>query len=259
MSVANVVANGVRLHVQRLGGGDRTVVFLHGLVMDNLSSWYFTVANRVAQSADVVLYDLRGHGRSERTNSGYRLDDMVEDLSALLGVLDVARPVHLVGNSLGGLLALAFSVAHPDRVASLALIDAHVGARGWGEQMAATLELQGAQRDTMIGESFKNWLGRHSERKRNRLAQSARALVEGTTLVADMRAASPFSNEQFATLLFPVFALYGEHSDARSDGEQLKAALPNCTWEIVPGCTHSVLWEALDLVRDRIVSWLGSA
>jgi len=46
--MADVVANGVRHHVQRLGRGDRTVVFVHGLVMDNLSSWYFTVANPVA-------------------------------------------------------------------------------------------------------------------------------------------------------------------------------------------------------------------
>ncbi len=41
--MAEVIAGGVRFHVQRLGGGDRTVVFLHGLVMHNLSSWYFTV------------------------------------------------------------------------------------------------------------------------------------------------------------------------------------------------------------------------
>ena len=34
--------------------------------MDNLSSFYFTLANPVAETADVVLYDLRGHGLSER-------------------------------------------------------------------------------------------------------------------------------------------------------------------------------------------------
>ena len=51
ISMADVVCRGVRLHVQRLGAPDRpvTAVFLHGLVMDNLSSWYFTVANPAAQ------------------------------------------------------------------------------------------------------------------------------------------------------------------------------------------------------------------
>ena len=129
--MADVVANGVRHHVQRLGGGRRTVVFLHGLVMDNLSSLYFTLANPVAAGADVVLYDLRGHGRSERPAAGYRVDDLVADLGALLDALGVDGPVDLVGNSFGGLLALAFAAAAPARVAGLALVDAHDGADGW--------------------------------------------------------------------------------------------------------------------------------
>ena len=109
--MADVVANGVRTNVQRLGShaGDaqaHTVVFLHGLVMDNLSSWYFTVANRLARSEDVILYDLRGHGRSERPPSGYRVADLVADLDALLDALEIDRSVALVGNSFGGLLAI---------------------------------------------------------------------------------------------------------------------------------------------------------
>ena len=47
--MAEVVANGVRFHVQHLSDGDPTVVFLHGLVVDNSSSWYYTVANPVAR------------------------------------------------------------------------------------------------------------------------------------------------------------------------------------------------------------------
>src|SRR5512133_2303707 len=114
--MADVTANGVRHHVQRLGAGDRTVVFVHGLVMDNLSSFYFTLANPVASFADVVLYDLRGHGMSERPARGYRVVDLVADLAALLDALGIAHPVALVGNSFGGLVALAFAAAHPERV-----------------------------------------------------------------------------------------------------------------------------------------------
>src|SRR6266478_4331964 len=104
--MADVVANGVRHHVQRLGHprrDDHTVVFVHGLVMDNLSSFYFTLANPVAATADVVLYDLRGHGMSERPPTGYRVADLVADLAALLDALALPR-VALVGNSFGGLV-----------------------------------------------------------------------------------------------------------------------------------------------------------
>ena len=54
----------------------------------------------------------------------------------------------------------------------------------------------------------------------------------------------------------PTLALYGEHSDVRDRGEALAAALPHATLEIVPGCTHSILWEATALVRARVLAWL---
>ena len=248
--MADVVANGVRHHVQRLGKGDHTVVFLHGLVMDNLSSFYFTLANPVAENANVLLYDLRGHGMSERPKTGYRVGDFVADLAALTAELP---QVDLVGNSFGGLLALAFAAAYPARVRKLALIDAHTGTDGWAAQMTATLGLQGDARDAKIAESFQSWLGRHSERKRNRLAESAKALVEGTSLVADLRE----SPALVLDLPHETLALYGEASDVRAHGEALAAKLPHCTLELFSGCSHSILWEATATVRERVTRFIG--
>jgi len=255
--LADVIANGVRHHVQRLGSGDRRVVFVHGLVMDNLSSFYFTLANPLATRAEVILYDLRGHGMSERPATRYAVADFVADLAALIDELASGGPVHLVGNSFGGVVALALAAAQPAKVASLALIDAHDGTAGWAAQMAGTLALQGDARDAKIAESFQAWLGRHSERKRTRLATAAEALVNGTTLVADLRGSPPVAHDELARIACPVLALYGERSDVRERGEQLARTLPRCELVIVPGATHSVLWEATGLVRDRIVSFAG--
>ena len=254
--MTDVVANGVRHHVQRLGSGERTVVFIHGLVMDNLSSFYFTLANPLAESADVILYDLRGHGMSERPETGYSVANLVADLAALLDALEVTRPVDIVGNSFGGLLALAFAAAHPERVARLALIDAHTGVEGWAAQMTATLALKGDARDAKIAESFQSWLGRHSERKRNRLAKSAEALVEHTTLVAELRASPAL---ELGAIKCPTLALYGETSDVRSHGEALARQLPACTLTLLPGCTHSVLWEATAEVKARVLAFVVGA
>jgi pimeloyl-ACP methyl ester carboxylesterase len=255
--MADVVANGVRHHVQRLGAASARppVVFVHGLVMDNLSSFYFTLANSIAELAEVVLYDLRGHGMSERPALGYAVDDFTADLAALVDALRIDGPVTIVGNSFGGVLALAYASAHPTRVARLALIDAHDGTDGWAARMAATLALRGEQRDTAIAENFRAWLGRHSERKRNRLARAAEDLVERTSLIADLRASPALLAAQLARITCPVLALYGEHSDVRARGEQLARVLPRCALDIVPGCTHSVLWEATSLVRARVVEF----
>ncbi|MGM0576633.1 MAG: alpha/beta fold hydrolase [Myxococcota bacterium] len=253
--MAEVTARGVRFHVQRLGEGQPTVVFLHGLVMDNLSSWYFTAANPVAKHTSVLLYDLRGHGRSERPPTGYTVPDMVADLAAVLDACDVKGPVHLVGNSFGGLLGLAFALEHPERVGRLVLVDSHLSEEGWGAEMAGTLGLRGEERDRVIAENFRHWLGRHSSRKRNRLARTAEALVHGTSLVDDLRASEPFRDEDLRRLDHPVLALYGGDSDILDRGERLAALLPRCELRLLPDCTHSILWEATAEVRDAIVEW----
>ncbi len=259
--MADISARGLRFHVQRLGTPRDSVppvVFLHGLIMDNLSSFYFTLANPAAQQREVILYDLRGHGRSERPPTGYGLADMVADLHALLEALSLPGPVVLAGNSFGGLLALAFAAAHPTRVAGLLLIDAHLGEQGWTEKMAATLELEGEARDRMIQSSFEHWLGRHSERKSTRLARSAAALVYDTSLVHDLRASPSLGEPDLRAVRCPVLALYGESSDLRAEAEQLAKALPAVELRIYPGCTHSILWEATARVREDTLAFLES-
>ncbi len=255
--MSDVIANGVRLHVQRIGiaGAEKRVVFLHGLVMDNLSSWYFTVANPVAAFADVVLYDLRGHGMSERPPAGYGAADMVADL---LGVLDATlgpAPVTLVGNSYGAFLAVQFALAHPERVAGLVLVDGHLGDDDFGERMAGTLSLRGEEANQAIATHFQNWLGRHSARKATRLAALARDLVGGTSLVSDLRETAPLTGDDFARIEAPTLALYGERSDLVERSLALVARMPRCTIHIFPGCTHSILWEATGELRDRIAAF----
>jgi pimeloyl-ACP methyl ester carboxylesterase len=254
--MADLETDRLRLHVQHLGQGGNVVVFVHGLVMDNLSSWYFTVANKVAQHNRVLLYDLRGHGRSERPAEGYSTSSMVADLAALLDAAGIDEPVWIVGNSFGGTIGLMFALAWPERTAGLVLVDAHLNDDGFADRMTATLGLQGAQRDHMIAESFKHWLGRHSERKRTRLADNAKALVYETSLMDDLRRSPPVDVHELARLQLPILALYGETSDILQNGKQLAERLPNCELKIFPGCSHSILWEETALLRDTISHWL---
>jgi pimeloyl-ACP methyl ester carboxylesterase len=255
--MAEVEVGGLRLHVQRLGPADGgLVLFVHGLVMDNLASWYFTVANPVAALRPVLLYDLRGHGRSERPPAGYGLDALVAELFGVLDATAPGAPVTLVGHSFGGLLALAAALARPERCAGLVLVDGLLPEPGWGERMAATLRLTGPERDAEIAQRFSAWLGRHSERKRNRLAEQAQALVERTSLLDDLCRSRGIADGAYAGLDVPVLALYGAESDVLGHGQRLASQLPRCTLEVLDGCTHSLMWERTAAVRDRIVDWL---
>lgn len=255
--MADAIVRGVRLHFERLGSrASLRVVFVHGLVMDNLASYYFTFANAVAAFADVLLYDLRGHGTSERTPSGYTVDDMALDLDGLVGATMGEGPVVLVGNSVGALIAVHYALRFPEKVRGLVLIDGHLGDKDFAATMTRTLSLRGEQADAAIAATFEHWLGRHSERKRNRLASHARALVEETTLVGDLGKAAPLTEDDFARIEAPTLALFGERSDVIARGMPLVARMPRARVSVIAGCTHSILWEATGEVRRQMLAFL---
>jgi pimeloyl-ACP methyl ester carboxylesterase len=66
--------------------------------------------------------DLRGHGRSDWADSGYRVSDYVEDISAFVGAASKVGSV-LIGYSLGGLIAFGVAARLPDLVAGVVAID----------------------------------------------------------------------------------------------------------------------------------------
>jgi pimeloyl-ACP methyl ester carboxylesterase len=268
--VPHVDANGLSFHVQELGtavtarpaqepgampnGARRPkVVMLHGLVADNLSSYYYTIANPVGLVADTYLYDLRGHGRTEVPASGYSVADHVADLAALLDAWAVHEPVHLVGNSFGGVVALAFTQRFPERVASLVLIEAHFATEGWGEHMAGSLALAAFGLDEA---GVKDWLAENAGRKLSRLARHSERLLMETTLIDDLQREQPFSREALAGIRCPVLAIYGESSDILDRARDLEAHVPRCELHIVPRCSHSVLFEATGFVRERTLAWV---
>lgn len=258
--MAEVVANGVRFHVQQLtppGPVDRpgpTVVFIHGLVMDNLSSFYYTLANPCAAAgADVTMYDLRGHGLSERPPIGYTLTDSVDDLVALLFELGIDGPVHIVGNSYGGTVGLAFALLCPERVASLVLIEGHFAVQGWGEEMARTL--WGIAFGMELDEA-RAWVAA-AGRKMTRMAKKADALINHTSLVEDMLTAIALPRAPLARLSCPVLAIYGDKSDVIDRARDLATVVPDFTLHILEGCGHSILMEVPAHLQAVLAWWLG--
>jgi pimeloyl-ACP methyl ester carboxylesterase len=252
--------DGLHLHYQLLEPLDPkpgvTVVFLHGLVMDNLSSWFFTVANQAAQHCRVLLYDLRGHGMSDRPKQGYGITQHMQDLQRLLDHVAPDDHVILVGNSFGGLLALNFARFFPERCAGLILIDAQINDQAWRDDMLRSLRLEGDARHVKIEENFQNWLGRHSARKSNRLAKNAHELVYETSLLDDLYASIFLHDNELATVRVPVLAIYGENSDIVHNAERMRRNLPNGRVQIFAGCTHSVLWEQTEALRVVILETL---
>lgn len=114
-------ANGVRLRYVREGSGD-PVLLLHGYLFG--ADWWRPQIDALADRFDVVAVDLRGQMGSEASADpdGYDLWNQAEDVHAVMAGLDLA-PAHVVGLSMGGMIAMRCALSHPEDVRSLVLMD----------------------------------------------------------------------------------------------------------------------------------------
>ena len=106
----------MKSHSRIDGRGERWVTFVTGIAND-LSMWDGQVA-ALERDCNVLRYDLRGHGGTPASRGAYTIELLVSDLAALLDQSNIRR-TSVIGLGLGGAIAQAFALAHPDRVDKL--------------------------------------------------------------------------------------------------------------------------------------------
>jgi pimeloyl-ACP methyl ester carboxylesterase len=113
--MSEIEANGARLYYELHGNRD-PLALVHGSWGD-ATGWAFVLPH-LAESFRVLVYDRRGHSRSERPDTPGSLDEDGDDLAALLVAFEMV-PAHVVTNSLGGIVALRLAARRPDLFRSL--------------------------------------------------------------------------------------------------------------------------------------------
>jgi pimeloyl-ACP methyl ester carboxylesterase len=259
--VSFLVTNGVRTHYQRVPAKDPAtvpapqVVFVHGLGYDSMASFYLTLAPPFAAAGiDVLTYDLRAHGRSERPSRGYRLEDFTSDLRELLDGVGVRRPVHLVGNSFGGTVAFAFAVRYPERVRSIVAIESEPPTAAWSEKM--TRALNGVV-DEMEAERFLAWVTDTYGQHHARLTRSAAKIIRATSIIEDVPSGPYLDETALAALTHPVLSVLGSEGFQSEDLYGVERLLPRCRTEVIAGQDHSVLVERHHELRPLLLDWIS--
>lgn len=134
--------DGLRLHYLDSGNGE-PVVLIHGSGpgASGHSNFKLNYPEFAAAGQRVIVPDLPGYGASDKPETDYSLDFFVAALSGLLDALDIGRCT-LVGNSLGGAIAIKLALDQPQRVSKLVLM----APGGLMDKEQYYLQMEGIQR-----------------------------------------------------------------------------------------------------------------
>ncbi len=252
----------VAIHYRRDGVG-APVTLLHG-VGSSLDVWDGVVS--ALDGCAVLRADLRGHGRSDKPPGPYQLDDFVRDLAGLYARLGIERS-HLVGFSLGGIIAQAFALAHPEKVARLVLISAVAGrtpaekARA-RERSRAIMEV-GAEQHAR--NSAARWFTDAFQQSHpDIVAQHLRRFVANDPaayLAAYRVLAESDLAERLAGIRQPTLIITGEHDIGSTPrmAELMHGEIAHSELRILPGLKHALLLEAPAQIAELIRRFIAPA
>ncbi len=116
MKDIRVKVNQIELQVRDYEHTGNAIIFLH-FSGANLMMWQRALPY-FAEQYRPVLVDLRGHGKSDKPEGGYHIDQMAEDVIGVMDQLELER-AHVIGSSMGAEVGLGIAANHPDRVIAL--------------------------------------------------------------------------------------------------------------------------------------------
>lgn len=116
MERMRVKANGTELEVNYYPRNGETIVFIH-FSSGNLAHWNGIVPY-FQDKYQIITLDLRGHGKSDKSEDGYTIDNMAVDVICVMNQLGINK-AHIVGSSLGGEIAVSLAACFPERIQSI--------------------------------------------------------------------------------------------------------------------------------------------
>jgi pimeloyl-ACP methyl ester carboxylesterase len=255
------VESGVYIDVQSTGDGP-AVCLLPGFGTD--ASAFARQTPALSANYRVLSVNPRGIGFSDPPAPGYDLSRAVADVAAVL-----QEPSHLVGASLGAVVALRTAIDHPDKVRSLTLITPFLDVEDrlsvivelWCELAAAgdhmTLAL--ALAPWMFSATFLNDATRRG-RAVSAIAQMAR-LIPTETLVRTrdlLGAMKTPSDDELASLPMPILVVIAGADMLTPDGESVAARFTKARVERIEGAGHAAALECPEQVNRLLLEHLGS-
>ncbi|HEX2016699.1 MAG TPA: alpha/beta fold hydrolase [Solirubrobacteraceae bacterium] len=259
----DATVHGQRLHYIRRGAGDPLLLIM-GMSGNHLN-WGEPLLSELERDFDVIAYDHRGTGRSARLEGAISIVEMANDAAGLLEALDL-ECAHVLGISMGGMVAQELVLLHPQRVRTLALGCTYAGGPGSSlarpevlDRLAAgmrTGDLEAAVRtgfEINVSAAYAADPGHYEQ-----FAETAMVLPTAVPVImAQMQAIARHNTSARLSLIAkPTLVVHGTEDQMVpvSNARLIAEAIPGARLEIMEGVGHLFFWErpqrSAELMRE---------
>lgn len=255
-----VVANNIRIHYWRTNTAGKPVMILaHGSSDDGMCWTNF--AREFAQDYDIIMYDARGHGRTDPPRQGDAIDSQVEDLAGLIKALNIQKPI-VMGHSMGASMAIWFGAKYPETAKAIVLEDPGLIPN---PNMAAAMNADPAKRIATILEGNNktveqqvDWCTKNTKwglSECTMWAPSKRYHHPNTAY--RLTGTRPTTTELLPKITVPVLILKADaKDDVKAQNEKIASLLPRGKIVHIQGAGHNVRREDLKQTVDELRGFL---
>jgi 3-oxoadipate enol-lactonase len=255
-------SDGARIYYETAGSGP-PVLLIMGLG-SNAYGWYRTIP-WLSRTHRTIAFDNRGTGRSDVPGGAYAIAQMAADAAAVLDAAGHER-AHIVGASLGGMIAQRFALAYPQRVTSLVLIcTTHGGSRAvTASQEVMTGLVQGGDDPATVyrrnawflyGDETRT---SYPERIEEDLEYRAKIPTQPTGYFGQLQAAMGHDSwDELASIAVPTLVVHGDADILipTANGRSIAERIAGSELVLLPGAGHMLQADAGDAVRDAILGF----
>ncbi len=259
-----IEANGIRINYRLEGEGEETVVLVNGLA-DDLESWAFQMDDLLAAGYRVLRFDNRGVGLTDKPEGPYTARLFADDTKALVDALGVDG-FHMVGVSMGGMVAQEYALAYPEDLRSLVLACTYAAPGPFCSRMfsmwadlAPEMGVPFVMRDVALWAFTVPFFEEREEELKEFEAELATLSMPTGAYLAQLAAIRTHdATGRLGGISVPTLVLAGEDDILIPVplSRRLHEAVPGSEWATTKG-GHACLWEHPEAFNGAILRFLG--
>jgi 3-oxoadipate enol-lactonase len=262
MPTANV--NGIDINYKLEGDGDETIVLVNGLA-DDLETWAFQIEDLLGAGYRVLRFDNRGIGGSSAPPGPYTTKLFAEDAKALVDELGITG-FHMVGVSMGGMIAQEYALAYQDDLRSLTLACTYAAPGPfcsrmfsmWAD-MAPKLGVPFVMRDVTLWAFTVPFFEEQEETLAEFEAEMAQMSQPVEAYLAQLSSIQTHdTSARLGEIRVPTLVLAGEQDILIpvSLSRRLHEGIPGSAWQTTPG-GHACLWETPQPFNRAVLDFIA--